>query len=356
LIGNGAGRAGAIDDPQGRLTLWDSRISQNSAAEGGGVYVAGNAGPATFVNCTFTDNTAVTGGGIYLANGASTYWTDSTVADNTAETYAQDEANTLTQINSGTLAVTGTFSQTMGDLTVKADTFLTVTSDFTESAAANFNIELTTPQSGSGLVSVGGTVTLNGSALNITALPGFSGDDFTLISNTGGTSVVGTFAGLPEGTTLSVGGSVFHITYLGGAGNDVVLKQQPPSGTDNTVYAAAIIATQPITPYVFKPADFGFSDPNGNNFLAVEITTVPTLVGILNYNGVAVTAGQFITVSDINAGKLVFDAAVAGSATWWYQHGWDKFTFQVQDDGGTANGRVDLDPLAKTMTLAVITS
>ena len=33
--------------------------------------------------------------------------------------------------------------------------------------------------------------------------------------------------------------------------------------------------------------------------------------------------------------------------------GYASFTFQVQDDGGTANGGVDLDPTANTMTIDV---
>ncbi len=84
---------------------------------------------------------------------------------------------------------------------------------------------MTTPTAGSGTVTIGGTVTLNGSTLNITPLSGFSGDQFTLIQNTGGSSVVGTFAGLAEGATLSISGMTYAITYVGGAGHDVVLNR-----------------------------------------------------------------------------------------------------------------------------------
>ena len=35
------------------------------------------------------------------------------------------------------------------------------------------------------------------------------------------------------------------------------------------------------------------------------------------------------------------------------RRGYASFTFQVQDDGGTANGGVDLDPSANTMTVDV---
>jgi hypothetical protein len=128
----------------------------------------------------------------------------------------------------------------------------------------------------------------------------------------------------------------------GGVGGDgQIVPNQPPSGADNTLRAVFGAAS---TPVVLTAANFGFSDQDGNSFLAVEITTLPAL-GILKYDGAAATAGQFITVSDIEAGKLIFDA----SNVWNQRDGWTIFTFQVQDNGGTANGGVDLDPFAKSM-------
>jgi hypothetical protein len=102
--------------------------------------------------------------------------------------------------------------------------------------------------------------------------------------------------------------------------------------------------------YTFTAADFGFSDPNDsppNDFYRVKVTTLPG-AGTLTDNGAAVSAGDYVTVSDINAGYLVFTPAanVYGSA-------YASFTFRVQDDGGTANGGTDTDPSAKTMTVDV---
>jgi hypothetical protein len=79
----------------------------------------------------------------------------------------------------------------------------------------------------------------------------------------------------------------------------------------------------------------------------VKITTVAT-DGKLKLNGVDVTAGQIITVADIDAAKLQFfpDANETGTP-------YATFTFQVQDNGGTANGGVDLDQSADTMTVNV---
>ncbi len=117
-----------------------------------------------------------------------------------------------------------------------------------------------------------------------------------------------------------------------------------PSGTSATV------TTNEDTGYVFGVADFGFSDPNdnpANSLLAVKITTLPG-AGTLTDNGVAVTAGQFVSVADITAGKLVFTPAANANG-----NNYAQFTFQVQDNGGTGNGGVDLDPTPKTLTVNV---
>jgi hypothetical protein len=117
-----------------------------------------------------------------------------------------------------------------------------------------------------------------------------------------------------------------------------------PAGANNTV------TTNEDTTYTFAAADFGFTDPNdtpANILSAVKITTVATN-GKLKLNGVDVTAGQSVLVADINSGKLQFfpDANENGTP-------YATFTFQVQDDGGTANGGVDLDQSANTMTVNV---
>jgi VCBS repeat-containing protein len=115
-----------------------------------------------------------------------------------------------------------------------------------------------------------------------------------------------------------------------------------PAGTNNTV------STNEDAAYTFTVADFGFSDPidsPANGLLAVRITTVPS-PGTLTLSGAGVSAGQSIPVANI--GNLVFTPVAGASGT-----PYATFTFQVQDDGGTANGGVDLDPSANTMTINV---
>src|SRR5207247_2146247 len=102
--------------------------------------------------------------------------------------------------------------------------------------------------------------------------------------------------------------------------------------------------------YVFSASGFGFSDPNdspANHFLAVVITSLPS-AGQLTDHGNAVHAGDHVSVSDINNGWLAFTPAANA-----YGPAYASFTFQVQDDGGTANGGSDADPSPKTMTINV---
>ena len=127
----------------------------------------------------------------------------------------------------------------------------------------------------------------------------------------------------------------------------VAFPTQAPSGTNNTV------TTAENTPYVFKTSDFGFSDPNSppNTLAAVEITTTPT-VGTLTDDAtgtaVAVTAGTFVPVADITNGDLIFTPASNATGS-----PYGTFTFQVQDNGSTANGGVNTDPTPNTMTINV---
>ncbi|HYD60493.1 MAG TPA: DUF4347 domain-containing protein [Noviherbaspirillum sp.] len=113
-----------------------------------------------------------------------------------------------------------------------------------------------------------------------------------------------------------------------------------PAGANKTV------STLEDQPYTFTAADFGFSDADGNAFLAARMTTVP-ISGVLAVNGITVNAGDYISKNDIDLGRLVYTPAANANGS-------ASFTFQVQDNGGTANGGTDLDPTANTMTLDVI--
>ncbi|RJF96743.1 DUF4347 domain-containing protein [Noviherbaspirillum cavernae] len=193
-----------------------------------------------------------------------------------------------------------------------------------------------------------GSLTLNGSA--VTAGQVISVADiaagllkFTPAANAHGANYASfTFQVQDSGGTLNGGVDLdptprsftFHVASV----NDA------PSGTGNVVTVYENMS------HVFTVADFGFSDSSdspANGLLAIKITTLPT-AGSLTLNGVAVTAGQFIDVADIAAGKLVFTPVANANGA-----GYAGFTFQVQDNGGTAGGDIDLDPTPRTITIDV---
>ena len=98
-----------------------------------------------------------------------------------------------------------------------------VAHDFT----VNTNLTLTISSASAGNVApiqVTGLVTLNGTlTINAVGAPFPLGRTYILIDNDGVEGIIGTFAGLPEGTIFDAGGQLFRISYAGGTGNDVVL-------------------------------------------------------------------------------------------------------------------------------------
>ncbi len=87
-------------------------------------------------------------------------------------------------------------------------------------------LELNGPVPGSGhdQLRVHGTVNLASSRLQLSL--GYTpavGDTFVIIDNDDNDAVTGTFAGLAEGASVTVGTNVLRLTYVGGTGNDVAL-------------------------------------------------------------------------------------------------------------------------------------
>jgi hypothetical protein len=124
---------------------------------------------------------------------------------------------------------------------------------------------------------------------------------------------------------------------------NVVGINDAPSGTDKTVTTNEDVA------YTFVASDFGFTDAFDtppNNFLSVIVS--PASSGSLTINGTIVSVSTTISPASVTAGSLVYTpvANAKGSPV-------ATFTFQVHDDGGTANGGVDLDPTPNTISINV---
>ena len=64
--------------------------------------------------------------------------------------------------------------------------------------------------------------------------------------------------------------------------------------------------------------------------------------------GEALSVLEWVPAADITAGRLKFKPVAEANGV-----GYDSFTFQVQDNGGTAGGGVDTDQTPNTMTIDV---
>ena len=121
----------------------------------------------------------------------------------------------------------------------------------------------------------------------------------------------------------------------------VTAVNDAPAGTDGSA------TINEDASYTFAAADFGFTDPfddPDDGFLGVVITTLPS-AGTLTLDGDPVAAGDVVLVSEL--GDLLFSPAANANGS-----PYASFTFQVRDDGGTANGGVDTSA-TQTFTITV---
>ena len=184
--------------------------------------------------------------------------------------------------------------------------------------------------------------------------------DLNALTVADGFEIMGASYGDLVGHSVSAAGDVngdgFDDLLVGAFGQDYV------TGGAYIIYGRANIHSAPTAAdgtitidedqvYSFCPCPFGFSDVDGDGFATLIIVTLPT-AGTLTYDDgsgpVAVTAGQSISVADILSGFLIYTPGAEQSGI-----GYASFTFQVQDNGGTANGGADLDPTIHTLTIDV---
>ena len=204
---NGAGKA---NSGSGNITL---------QAVTAGTISAVNSGPTTGSNILLQGN--------ITANGAVTF-SSPVVIGNSVAMNAGSNAITFGSVNLGTQTVT-----LNGNLTLTAGATLATT--INGAGAAQY-----------GHFTVTGTVDL-GNAMLVGTLGGgytpIGGDTLVVADNDGVDAVSGTLNGLPDQGVVSISGQAFHLRYLGGTGNDVVLKaNSAPSVPVDSNSAANTIA------------------------------------------------------------------------------------------------------------------
>jgi len=194
---------------------------------------------------------------------------------------------------------------------------------------------LVTAVPGAGSLTLGGTPVTAGQSVAVAAIPtlvftpaaGATGSPYTSfgfkVRDNGGTAGGGVDTD-PSANTVTI---------------DVTPVNSAPSGADTAV------AVLEDGSRAFAAGDFGFTDPDGDDLLAVQVTSVPG-AGSLTLGGTPVTAPQSVPAASIPTLVFIPAANANGSS-------YASFGFRVRDNGGTAGGGVDTDPSANTVTVDV---
>jgi hypothetical protein len=120
-----------------------------------------------------------------------------------------------------------------------------------------------------------------------------------------------------------------------------VQPNQPPAGADAT------IAISEDTPRILTATDFPITDPEGNTLLEVVINSVSG--GTVAVNGTASTSfPATVTAAQLAANQVVFTPTANLNG-----NGSASISFQVRDNGGTANSGVDTDQSANALTFNI---
>ena len=164
-------------------------------------------------------------------------------------------------------------------------------------------------------------------------------DGVSNVTNIGSDSITYTPLAADEGKKVKVKVS---FTDDDGTTETVTSDVYPASGTitpgtpTNTAPTAtdSLVTTDEDTAHDFAASEFNFEDTDpGDTLASVTVVTLPT-VGALALNSTAVTAGDTVTKSQLDADQLTFMPAADGNGD-----AYASFTFRVSD--GTDESAVD---------------
>lgn len=228
--------AGPVDLGAFTLTfnsVGGSIINQNGVVSNtGGVTSTGTGVVFIVASCTYTGPTSVTAGDFVLAGSSLSPSSAVTVSGGLLQFANGASAGPVTATG-GAVACEGGGTSQIGNVT-----------NLTLQSGSTLVMAMYTV-SNYGQLNASGTVTLGATLSLAFAFTSSTGNAFTIINNTGGGAVSGTFSGLPEGATFVSNGRTYQITYVGGTGNDVVVTDVTAGGPTATPTPTATITPTP---------------------------------------------------------------------------------------------------------------
>lgn len=218
------------------------------------------------------------------------------------------------------------------------------TGDLTIVAGATLSLDVNGSTAGADFdqLQVTGSVDITGATLQLNNMSTISSLELILVDNDGTDAVVGTFVGIDQGDLVTLDGRDFVLSYVGGDGNDIVLRERPVIAVGAGVGATPevqVFEADGTERYRFEAFESGFrggvnvavGDVNGDGHSdiiaaggfgrAPEVriydgsstgSTPSLLSSFMAYNE-TFTGGVFISVGDINSDGIADIVTGAGS-------------------------------------------
>src|SRR5881296_3275153 len=278
----------------------------------------GNNGSTTFSgviqNGSATVAVTKVGTGTLTLSGTNTYTGSTTVSGGTLLVNGS-QGSSAVSLNGGTLGGTGTVGPITstgsgGSVTPGVGVGILSSGNVNwSSGSPGFVVQLNGTTAGTGYDQLNVTGSVNLGSATLSGTLGFSppnGTSFTIINNDGSDAVIGTFAGLPEGSTVVLSGQSLQISYVGGTGNDVVLSVVAPNLTVNNAVAPS------ASPPPGTDLTYTVTVTNNGTGNATSVVVVDTLAPTVQFKVGSV-------VNSLPAGvSVVVDYSNDGGATWTY--------------------------------------
>jgi autotransporter-associated beta strand protein len=244
-------------------------------------------------------------------------------------------------------------------------------SNVTFTSSGSFNVQITGPNPGTDYdqLNVRGTINLASATLTVVAAfttPVAIGQQFIIINNDGVDSITGTFSGLPEGATITVGNYKFTISYIGGAANDVVLTLTAIPGAVATSRVTSGDGNHGIDLNECNNLSLVISNTTGTPMTGINATLSTTTEGVLitqpysTYQNIAAsgkgtnttsfqisTLPGFVCGTDINL-QLSVDSSLGSFTMNFVQHTGEPAVSPNHYDNSTVTSLPDVGSINST--------